>query len=542
MNILVIGGVAAGTKAAAKLKRELGNDCSITLITKSDYVSFAGCGLPYYVGGSIKTREELVVNSPEKFARLTGVNVRCGVEATAVDTQGHTVTATNENGDTELIRYDKLIIAAGAESIVPPIEGAGLKNVFTMRTPGDGDAIREAAKQAKRALIVGGGFIGLELAENLLSAGIRPMIVEMAPHILPGFDADFAEYAQAKLLEAGIGVLTDTRLVAINGNEKVEGAMTDKRKLKTDMVVLCAGIRPCTAFLKDSGIAMDKRGLISVDAHMRTSAPDVYAAGDCVNVFNRMTHSVQWSPMGSSANMEARLLAMNIAGKEEEYPGVLGTAVVKLAGLNAAKTGFCHSAAIAAGFDAESVVIATDDKAHYYPGSEVMSIRLTCDKRTGKLIGAQAIGKGCVDKVIDVAVTAISLGADVYQLQNMDLCYAPPFSTAIHPFSVAVTALINKLSGAMDSIDAQGYGAIAGEAKLISVTETSNLPAEKNIPNHYFADINGPIDGLEKADKIVLVCNKGKQAYFAQNRLRRFGYTDTYVLEGGSVFNEQLFE
>ena len=542
MNILIIGGIAAGTKAAAKLKREMGNDCNITIITKSDYVSFAGCGLPYYVGGSIKTRDELVVNSPEKFAKLTGVNVRCGVEATSLDTSCHTVTATNENGDTEYLKYDKLIIAVGAKSIVPPIEGAGLKNVFTMRTPSDGDAIRAASKEAKRAIIVGGGFIGLELAENLLSAGIRPMIVEMAPHILPGFDTDFAEYAEAAMLEAGIGVLTNTKLVSILGNEAVEAVMTDKRKIKADMVVLCAGIRPCTEFLTDSGIAMDKRGLVMVDAHMRTNDSDVYAAGDCVSVTNRITHSAQWSPMGSSANMEARLLAMNIAGTEQEYKGVLGTAIVKLAGLNAAKTGFCHSAAINAGFDAESVVIATDDKAHYYPGSNVINIRLTCDKKTGKLIGAQAIGKGNVDKVIDIAVTAISLGADVYQLQNLDLCYAPPFSTAIHPFAVAVTALINKLNDTMRSIDAHGYSEIAENATLISVTETSNLPAEKGIPNFYFADIEGPLNGIDKDAKIVLVCNKGKQAYFAQNRLKRFGYTDTYVLEGGSIFNSQLLE
>ena len=539
MKVLVLGGVAAGTKVAAKLLRE-DRSCEVTVLTKGRDISYAGCGLPYYVGGVIQEKSELIVNTPEKFASLTGARVLTQTEATAVKPAEHKVIARDlQSGEEQEYSYDKLVIATGASPFLPPVQGLDLQNVFVMRTPDDAIALREALEGGgiKRAVVAGGGFIGLEVAENLAAKGVKTTVIDFAPHVLPNFlDPELCEYVENKMADAGIMPMTGVSLEGVEGSGKVEKVLTSKRAMKADALVLAIGIRPNTAFLEGSGIEMFK-GTILTDGHMRTNAEDIYAAGDCAMVTNRQTGKPAWSPMGSTANIAGRILAENLAGKDVSYPGVLGTGVAKLpGGLNVGRTGLTETVARAEGFDVVTATAAVDDKAHYYPGSGVLLIKLTADRTSRKLLGVQVLGPGAVDKVTDIAVTAISLGAAVDQLAGLDFAYAPPFSTAIHPLATALNVLLNKMDGGMESVTPAEYA--AGAAEGCEIVDCGRAPFLEGRRYLGLGSIDGPVEGLGRDDKILLVCNKGKQAYLVQNRLKFYGYTNTKVLEGGAAATE----
>ncbi len=538
MKLLVIGGVAAGTKTAAKFKRE-NRSAQVTLLSKSEDISYAGCGLPYYVGGAIEDRGELIVNTPQKFESLTGVEALTCREAVRVDAEKKKVEAKNlRTGETEIYEYDSLVIAVGASPVVPPVEGVELPGVFQVRTPEDAVSIREYldTNQVKKAVVVGGGFIGLEMAENFLTRGVSPTVVEFTPQLMPGvLDPEMAAYVKKHLQKKGVRVLTGTKAEAVLGQGKAESVRTSGGDLPCGAVIFSVGVRPNTGFLSDSGIAME-RGTILVDEKLRTNLPDVYAAGDCAMVKNRLTEKPQWSPMGSSANLEGRTLAQALAGEEKSFPGVLGTAVCRLPGLNCGKTGLTEQAARDAGYAVETALMVTDDKAHYYPDSSFFIIKLIAEKNTGVLLGVQALGPGAVDKLIDLGVLGISMRAKLSDFENLDLSYAPPFSTAIHPFVQAVYVLENKLSGALVSMTPAQYA--AGEAEGYTVLDVNLQPTIRGAKYIDLASVNGPIEGIGKEEKLLLVCAKGKRAYFLQNRLKSFGYPNTVVLEGSTFFND----
>ena len=536
MRLLVIGGVAAGTKAAAKFKR-VNPEAEVTIVTKGKDISYAGCGLPYYVGGVIPAREQLIVNTPESFSRLTGARVLTETEVTAVDTAAKTVTAVHK-GESSTHSYDKLVIASGASPFCPDIPGLDLENVFFMRTPDDAIALREAVEAGgiKRAVVAGGGFIGLEVAENLAEKGVRVNVIDFAPHVLPNFlDPELSEYVENKMADAGINPMTGVALEGVLGDGKVEKVQTSKRAVKADALVLAIGIRPNTAFLEGSGIEMFK-GTILTDKNLRTNVEDVYAVGDCAMVTNRETNEPAWSPMGSTANIAGRVLAMNICGGSKEYAGVLGTGVAKLpGGINTGRTGLTETAAKAAGYDVITALSVVDDKAHYYPGAGSFIIKMTADKATRKFLGLQVLGTGAVDKVTDIAVTAISLGATVDQLENLDFAYAPPFSTAIHPFAHALNVLLNKMNGSLESFTPAEFA--EGAAEGYRLVDASPQPSIHSAPYLDLTKIEGEMEGFAKDEKLLLVCAKGKRAYMTQNRLKHYGYTNTKVLEGGTTFN-----
>lgn len=538
MKVLVIGGVAAGTKTAAKLKRE-DRSAEVTIITRDQEISYAGCGLPYYVGGLIEEKDELIVNTPAKYAALTGVNVLTGREAVSLDAAAKTVQARNlETGSMETYSYDRLVIATGASAALPPLEGMDKKGVFKMRTPDDAISMRSYIEEnnVKKAVVIGAGFIGLEVAENLKAQGISVTVIDFAPQVMPGiFDPEMAHYVKKHLLKNGIRVITGTKGEAVLGEDTVTGICTGAGTLPCTLLVSAAGIRPNTDFLADSGIQMYK-GTIQVDAQMKTSLPDVYAAGDCAMVTNRITGQPKWSPMGSSANLEGRTLAQILAGRNKTYPGVLGTAVVKLPGLNAGRTGLTEEQAAEAGYDVITALAVTDDKAHYYPDASFFITKLIADRSSRKLLGAQILGPGAVDKMTDIAVMGISMGAVLEDFENLDFAYAPPFSTAIHPFVQAVYILINKLDGVMDSMTPAEYAAgKADDYKILDVAPAPSIPGAQYIN---LAEVNGELPGIARDEKLLLVCAKGKRGYFLQNRLKHFGYTNTLVLEGAAFFND----
>ena len=537
MKVLVLGGVAAGTKVAAKLMREDRNN-EVIVLNKGKNISYAGCGLPYYVGHVIEDKEQLIVNTPEKYSKLTGVKVLTETEATKLDAQAKTVTAVDVNTGIETVYdYDKLVISVGASPVKPPIEGCDLENVFFMRTPEDAIRLRELVDggDIKRAVVVGAGYIGLEIAENLKLQGVRPFVLDMAPHVLPGFDTEMSEYIENKLMEAGIPVVTGVAVTGIEGDGKVEKVLTSKKPYKADLVVLSAGIRPNTAFLEDSGLEMVK-GTIVTNEFGETNLPNVYAAGDCAMVKHALTGKAAWSPMGSTANIAGRVIAQNMMGARLQYRGVLGTAVCKLPKLNVGRTGLTEEQAKAEGFDPISVITVVDDKAHYYPDASTFIIKMIADKATEKLLGVQVIGSGAIDKVVDIAVTGMMCKATLADLADMDLAYAPPFSTAIHPFEHTLNVLRNKIRGTFETFTPVEFA--NGAAKGYKVIDACLQPSIEGAPYVDLITVEGVIDGLAFDENILLVCNKGKRAYLLQNRMKYYGYTNTKVLEGGIAFND----
>jgi len=533
MNIVVIGGVAAGTKTAAKLMRQ-DRSAKVTVYTKSRDISYAGCGLPYYVGGSIESREELIVNTPEKYTGLTGVEVRTEMEAVSVDAAAKTVTFAN--GD--VVSYDKLVIATGAVPFVPNVVGTDLPGVFTMRTPDDAIGLRSYVDKNKcrSAVVVGGGFIGLEIAENLLARGLKVTVVDMASQVMPNlFDVEMADYIRKQLQAKGIRVVTGAALTEILGSEKAAGVATTVGSFEGDAVVLAIGVRPATAWLAETGIEMD-RGTILVDKFQRTNLNDIYAVGDCAQVYNRLTGKGQWSAMGSTANITGRLLAKNLTGENSPYGGCLGTGVVKLTGeLNAGRTGLTEAQAKTAGYDVITATCVTDDKAHYYSDASTFLTKLIADRESHKLLGIQVLGAGAVDKMVDIAVTGIAMGAKVEDFDTLDFAYAPPFSTAIHPFVQACYILENKLAGRLESFTPAEYA--AGKARDYKILDVSLTPSIPGAPYIDLAKVDGPLEGYDKDAKLLLVCAKGKRGYFLQNRLKAYGYTNTRTLEGGLFAN-----
>ena len=471
MKVVIIGGVAAGTKTAAKLK-PMAADAQITLLAKDKDISYAGCGLPYYVGGSIEDRAELIVNTPAQYSALTGVEVLTGREAYHLDAAAHTVQVRNlETGAEESYPYDACVVATGASAVVPPLPGVNSQGVFCLRNPNDADGLRSYVenKPARRAVVVGGGFIGLEIAENLLARKLNVTVVDVAGQVMPNvLDPEMAAFAKKHLQQVGIRVLTGVKVEEILS---ADGAVT--------------GVRTATGTLPADVVVMS-------------------------------------------------------VGSQVKYPGVLGTGVVRLPGLNAGRTGLTETQAKQAGYEVETVLAVSDDKAHYYPDSAWFVTKLIADKTTHKLLGVQVMGPGAVDKMVDVGVTAMAMGAALEDLDGLDLAYAPPFSTAIHPFVQAVYLLMNKLDGTMCSMTPAQYA--AGEAKGWTVVDASGKPG---IPGAVWVDltkVNGPVEGLDKDEKLLLVCNRGRRAYLLQRRLMAAGYTNTLVLEGATFFSDVKVE
>ncbi|MCI5700739.1 MAG: FAD-dependent oxidoreductase [Lachnospiraceae bacterium] len=538
MKYVILGGVAAGTKAAAKLKR-CDRNAIVKVYTKGEDISYAGCGLPYYIGGDIPSREGLIVNTPKRYSGLTGVEVSTGCEAKKIDSTAKTVYLEKNSGEAFTENYDKLIIATGAVPFVPAVEGVQLPGVFSVRIPDDAVAVRAYVeeKKCRKAVVCGAGFIGLEVAENLMAQGLEVTVIDAASQIMPNaYDEEMANYAKKQLKAAGMRVLTSTALKGIEGIDKAERVITENGTLAADLVIMAIGVRPATAFLADTGLEMVK-GTILVDEQMKTNLPDIYAVGDCAMVKNVLTGQPQWSAMGSTANLSARAMAKSLNGIGNGYGGCLGTGVVRLLpNLNGGRTGLTEEQAKAAGYETTSVTCVVDDKAHYYPGASSFIVKLIAETATRKLLGLQIFGAGAVDKMTDIAVVGITQGMKLDDFDTLDFAYAPPFSTAIHPFVTACYILENKIDGLFTSMSPAEYA--AGAAKGYTVLDVQPAPA---IPNARWIDlstVDGPIEGLEKDARLLLVCAKGKRGYFLQNRLKAYGYTNTKVLEGGVFFNE----
>ncbi|KXG78999.1 FAD-dependent oxidoreductase [Thermotalea metallivorans] len=539
-KILVIGAVAAGTKAAAKIKRE-NPKAQIVVVTRDEYISYAGCGLPYYIGGVIEEKKELVVKTPEDFKLLTGIDVLTKHEALKIHKEAKTVEVEDmTTGEIKEYKYDKLVIATGASPFIPPIEGRDLKGVFSVRTVNDALAIRELVDQGavKKAVVVGGGFIGLEVAENLHEKNIEVSIVELISHILPPFDEEIALYAQNYMADKGVNIYTGEKVLSLEGKDgRVSKVITDKREIAADLVIMSVGVRPNTELAKEIGLELGPTGAIRVNEYMETSERDIYAVGDCAENMNLITGQPAWYPMGSTANKMGRVAGINIANEEKDsLKGVLGTTIVKLFKLNAGKTGLSERDARKAGFEVETALVPANDRAHYYPGYREIITKLVVDKKTHKILGAQVIGEGVVDKPMDIIATAITFGAKVEDLEKLDLAYAPPFSTAMASTILAANVLRNKLTGRVQGINPVELKNRLHEVQIVDVRDEGSfmvgtIPGAVNIPS---GELYMRAHALDKHKEIVLVCKIGKNAYLSYLKLKELGFENVKILEGGT--------
>lgn len=540
-KILIIGGVAAGTKTAAKAVREY-PDVEVKVITEEEYVSYAGCGLPYYIGNVIKEKSHLTVMNPEKFKeRKVEILLKHKAER-IIPSEKRVIVKDLTTGETKDFYYDKLVIATGAKPIVPPIPGADLKNVFKLRSIDDAVGIREQVEKygVKNATVVGGGFIGLEVAENLTQQGVKVTLVELLDQILPNFDREIALLAQSYLEKKGITIFTGEKAVAIEGTDgKVTALVTDKRKIDTELVLLSIGVLPNTELAKEAGIELGVKGAIKVNEHMETNIPDIFAVGDCAENINLITNQPAWYPMGSTANKMGRVAALNLfpKGEKDSLKGVLGTTVVKLFELNAARTGLSERDAKALGYDYITVLVPANDKAHYYPGHKTIVTKLIVDKKTHRVLGGQVIGEGVVDKPIDILATLITLKGTVEDLAKMDLSYAPPFSMALSSTIVAANVAVNKLTGRVEGISPLALKEKLGspDLQIIDVrTEaeflTGAIPGAKNIPLN---ELEKRANEINRDKETILICKVGLRAYLAYRTLKHLGFENIKILDGG---------
>jgi NADPH-dependent 2,4-dienoyl-CoA reductase/sulfur reductase-like enzyme len=440
-RLVVVGAVAAGTSAAAKAKRT-NPDLEVTLLERDEHISYGACGIPYFIAGAIPNQDALIARTPAEFGKQ-GIDVRIRHEVLAVETAAKRLrVADHESGRDYALPYDSLIIATGAESFRPPVPGLDLAGVFTLRTLSDGLAIQEALRhKSPSTVIIGGGYIGLEMAEAFRALGLPVTVVEMAPQLMVNLDQDMSDVVRAEVERQGVQVLLNDGLVRCEGLESVQKVITQHSELAADLVLLSIGVRPNTRVAQQAGVALGAGKAIAVDGHMRTNVEGIYAAGDCVETMHQVTGEKVYIPLGTTANKQGRVAGANIAGMSCTFEGVVGTAVAKIFDLEVARTGLTEREALAHGFDVQSQVVEVSDRAHYYPGGSPLHVKLIVDRASGRLLGAQMVGKQGAAKRIDVLAAALYGKMTIEDVTRLDCSYAPPYAPVWDPILVAANVV-----------------------------------------------------------------------------------------------------
>jgi len=549
LKIVVIGGVAAGLKAAAKARR-CDAAAQITVVEKGSLISYGACGMPYYVAGDVSDLGRLsmtpagAVRDSAFFKNVKGIDVLTERVATRIDRQAKTVTVKSvTTGEEVLLPYDKLVIATGAVPVQPDLPGVNLANIHQLWHPDDARAIRAGLEKGRvgSAVIIGAGLVGIEMAEALSMWDVKVTVVEMKEQIFPAFvDKEIAGSVAKYLEEKGITVLTGEKVERFNGTAVVAEVVTDKRVIATDLVILAIGVRPNVELARSAGLAIGETGAIAVDEYLATSDPDIYAGGDCVENTHRLSDRKVFMPMGSTANKHGRVIGINLCGGREKFGGVLGTVLVKALDMNVGKAGLTEAAARELGYEIVTVLTAGHDRPHYMPTAKLISIKLIVDARSRKLLGAQAFGEGEVTKRIDVLATVMTFGGTVDDLLDIDLGYAPPYSSPIDNAVVAAHTLISKLEGKF-----KGISSLAAKEKIDSgksvfldvrspdECKQSRLGGCQDIRYIPLGQLRGRLGELGKDDEIVAFCKISLRGYEAALILEGEGFDNVKVMEGG---------
>lgn len=546
MKVIIVGGVAGGASAAARLRR-LDEKAEIVVYERSGYISYANCGLPYYIGGSITDPADLTLQTPQSFNARFNVAMKVRHEVTSIDTANKTVRVKNlDSGEIFEDSYDKLILSPGAKPTRPALSGVELERVFTLRTVEDTFRIKSFIdeKKPRSAVLAGGGFISLELAENLMELGIDVTIVQRPKQLMNPLDWDMASFVHSAARKHGMKLRLGYTVEGFEAEgEGVKVLIKDSEPLSADMVVLAIGVSPDTAFAAEAGLELGIKGTILVNDRMETSAPDVYAVGDAVQVKNFVTGQAAHIPLAGPANKQGRIAADNVAGRDSRYKGSQGSSVVKLFDMTIASTGLNETNAVKSGLDVDKIVLAPANHAGYYPGGKIMTMKLVYDRVSYKLLGAQIVGFEGVDKRIDVLATAIRAGMTVPELAELELAYAPPYSSAKDPVNLAGFMVENIVSGLMkqfhwhdiDSLPRDGSVTLL-DTRTVKEYERGHIPGFINIPLH---ELRGRIGELPKGKPVYINCQSGLRSYVACRMVSQYGY-DCYNFSGGYRMYESV--
>ena len=545
MKTLIIGGVAGGASCAARLRR-LDESAEIIILERGEFISFANCGLPYYIGGEIRGKANLTLQTPQSFKARFNIDVRIFSEAISIDSARKVVTVKNAiTGNIYEERYDNLVLSPGAFPIIPNIEGADCNRVFTLRNIPDTMKIKGYIdrEKPKSAVVVGGGYIGVEMAENLKKAGLEVTIVELSDHLIAPLDFDMATEVHRYIKAQGIRLILKNGVTAIKESDRNLQVNLNNGCIEADMVIMSVGVRPDTAFLKDSGVELDGRGSIIVNSNMQTNIENIYAVGDAVSVKNFVTNAPAFIPLAGPANKQGRIVADNICGIPSEFEGTQGSSVLKLFDMTVATTGLNEKSAHDAGFDFDKTYTYSASHASYYPDATMMSVKVLWDKATHKILGAQIVGFDGVDKRMDVIATAIRLGAKVTDSTKLELCYAPPFSSAKDPVNMVGFVAENVITGKLKQFF---WHDVENLPRDSSVTLLDTRTATEVARGRIDGFMHIPLDSLRERiaeipkDKPVYVhCHSGLRSYIACRILTGYGF-DCYNLAGGYRFYESV--
>ena len=546
MKVVIIGGVAGGATAAARIRR-LDEQAEIVVFERSGYISYANCGLPYYIGGVIEDPEALTLQTPESFFARFRVDMRVRHEVTAIRPEQKTVCVKNlDTGESFEESYDRLILSPGAKPTQPRLPGSGLPNVFTLRTVEDTFRIKDYIQKnhPASAVLAGGGFIGLELAENLRELGLEVTIVQRPRQLMNPFDPDMAAFIHGEVRRHGIKLALGRTVegFAPHGSG-VDVLLKDEAPLHAGLVVLAIGVTPDTALARDAGLELGLKGSIVVNDRMETSAPGIYAVGDAVQVKHSVTGEDAVISLAGPANKQGRIAADNICGGDSRYLGSQGSSVIKVFGLTAAATGVNETNAKKAGLAADKVVLSPMSRAGYYPGGRVMTMKVVFEKETYRLLGAQIVGYEGVDKRIDVLATAIRAGLKATQLKDLDLAYAPPYSSAKDPVNMAGFMVDNIAGGVLRQWHLEDVPALPrdGSAALLDVRTPQefgrgHVEGFQNIP---VDELRERLGELEPGRPVYVMCQSGLRSYIACRILAGHGFT-AYNFSGGYRFYDAV--
>ncbi|MEE0811097.1 FAD-dependent oxidoreductase [Blautia sp.] len=546
MKIVIVGGVAGGATTAARLRR-LDEQAEIVVFERSGFISYANCGLPYYIGDVITDSDQLTLQTPESFHSRFRVSMKVHHEVTALYPEKHMVSVKNlETGEEFQETYDKLILSPGAKPTQPKLPGTNIDKLFTLRTVEDTLRIKDYIQknQPKSAILAGGGFIGLELAENLRELGMDITIVQRPKQLMNPFDSDMAAFIHNEMRKHGVKLALGHTVEGFRETQDgVQVLLKDEAPLQADMVVLAIGVTPDTKLAKEAGLELGIKGSILVNEHMQTSAPDIYAVGDAVQVKHYVTGQAALISLAGPANKQGRIAADHICGKNSTYPGSQGSSVIKVFDMTAAVTGVNETNARKAGLDVDKVILSPMSHAGYYPGGKVMTMKVVFEKETYRILGAQIVGYEGVDKRIDVLATAIHAGMKAQDLAKLDLAYAPPYSSAKDPVNLAGFMIENISDGTL---------------KQFHIEDVKNLPHDGSVTlldtrtpgeyqrGHVDGFVNIPVDNLrERLDEIpkekpvYVMCQSGLRSYIATRILEGNGYT-SYNFSGGFRFYDAV--
>lgn len=539
MKIVVIGGVAAGMSAAARARR-LSESAQIVVLERSRYVSFANCGLPYHIGGDIQDREQLVLQTPQTLAESLNLDVRIGHEVVAINTAEKTIVVRElDTGIKYFEAYDKLVLSPGAKPIRPPLPGIEHQRIFTLRNIEDMDVIKSKVDEGiSRVVVIGGGYIGIEMAENLRQRNIEVILVELAEQILSAsLDPEMARDMQYHLQYHGVQLKLGTAASSFEDKDgKVLVHLNDGCTLESDLVMLAVGVRPDVDLLKDTGITLGPRGGIQVNVHMQTSDSDVYAAGDAIEVKDTITDNDVLIALAGPANRQGRIAADHIFGRYSAYQSTQGTAIVKVFEMTGGATGATEKTLKQQKIDYRKVYLHPSGHASYYPGTAPMHIKLLFAPENGRILGAQVVGYDGVDKRIDVFATALRGNMTVHDLEMLELAYAPPYGSAKDPVNMAGFVASNLLKGDIEFWYAEDYPAITEGSMIIDVRgtkefETWHIPKAVNIP---LGKLRSQLDSLPRNQPLFLYCRVGFRSYLAYRILVQSGFSKVRTLAGGS--------